>query len=65
MKRKHRLIQKTYNGKEQFVFKENVCLDDIEALVEIKKPILKFHDLTLERRLIPKEKLREYLNQID
>ncbi|MEH7379335.1 hypothetical protein V7138_02480 [Bacillus sp. JJ1533] len=47
---------------EQFVYQKEVALDDIEALVEIKKPILKWKDQPESRKTIPTNKILEYLS---
>ncbi|MDR4887685.1 hypothetical protein RGU12_09015 [Fredinandcohnia sp. QZ13] len=47
---------------EQFVYQKEVTLEDIDALVEIKKPILKWEDQLESRKLIPNNMIREYLS---
>jgi hypothetical protein len=54
-----------FHKMEQFVFKKEVSLDDIEALVEIKKPILKFKGIVEERNIIPKNEIAEYIKNLD
>ena len=50
--------------KEQFVFDKDVSLDQIDALIEIKKPILKFNNLKEEKIKIEKNDIRYYLSNI-
>ncbi len=50
---------------EQFVFKKEISLDEVEALVEIKKPILKFKGMTNSKRLIPNDSILEYIRNLD
>lgn len=47
--------------KEQFVFDKSIPLDDIDALIEIKKPILKFKDQKEERTKIDHKDIKIYL----
>ena len=47
--------------KEQFIYDKNVPLDEIDALVEIKKPILKFSDLEEQKIIIDQTNVRAYL----
>lgn len=59
---------KTYSfeKKEQFVFKKDISLDEVESLVEIKTPILEFEGNPESRRLIPNNLIKEYIRkQID
>lgn len=49
---------------EQFVFKKEVLIDEVDALIEIKKPILKFKHIDEEVRKIDKKDIRSYLNNI-
>lgn len=53
-----------FEKQEQFVFKKDVPLDDIESIIEMKKPILIFEDLPESRRVIPKEEVRDYLRKL-
>lgn len=57
--------QNGFEKKEQFVFVKEVSLDDIAALVEIKKPILKFKGIDEERNIIPKNEIAEYIKNLD
>lgn len=41
-----------FNKEDQFVFKKELKLNDIEALIEIKIPILKFNQMKEERTRI-------------
>ncbi|WP_010677573.1 hypothetical protein [Bacillus timonensis] len=49
---------------EQFVYQKEVALGDIDALVEMKKPILKWENQPESRRTIPNNKIRDYLSQL-
>ena len=50
--------------KEQFIYDKNVLLDEIDALVEIKKPILNFSNLKEQKIIIDQKNLRNYLETI-
>jgi len=50
--------------KEQFIFDKNVFLDEIDALIEIKKPILKFSNLKEQKTTIKQKDIRNYLSNI-
>lgn len=50
--------------KEQFIFDKDVSLDEIDALIEIKKPILKFNHLEEEKTKIGQKDIRDYLSNI-
>ena len=50
--------------KEQFIFDKNVFLDEIDALIEIKKPILKFSNLKEQKITINQKDIRNYLSNI-
>lgn len=50
--------------KEQFIFDKDVSLDEIDALVEIKKPILKFNYLKEKRTIIEQKDIKDYLSKI-
>lgn len=50
--------------KEQFIFDKDVSLDEIDALIEIKKPILRFNHLKEERTKIEQKNIRDYLSNI-
>ncbi|MEH6946106.1 hypothetical protein V7068_03395 [Bacillus sp. JJ634] len=54
-----------FEKQEQFVFKKEVSLDDIEALIEIKKPILTFKENLESRSVIPGNLVREYLKRLE
>lgn len=47
---------------EQFVYQKEVKLEDIDSLVEIKKPILKWENQPESRKTIPSNKIQEYLS---
>ncbi|WP_099354317.1 hypothetical protein [Fredinandcohnia onubensis] len=47
---------------EQFVYQKEVKLVDIDSLVEIKKPILKWENQPESRKTIPNNKIQEYLS---
>ncbi|MEH7235653.1 hypothetical protein [Bacillus sp. JJ1562] len=49
---------------EQFVFQKEVTLENIDALIEIKKPILKWADQPESRKTIPNNIIQEYLSKI-
>ncbi|MGN7298200.1 hypothetical protein [Ferdinandcohnia sp. SAFN-114] len=46
---------------EQFVYQKEAKLEDIDSLVEIKKPILKWENQPESRKTIPSNKIQEYL----
>lgn len=50
--------------KEQFIFDKDVSLDEIDALIEIKKPILKFNYLKESQTKIEQKDIRNYLINI-
>lgn len=50
--------------KEQFIFDKDVSLDEIDALIEIKKPILKFNYLKEEKTKIEQKDIKDYLANI-
>lgn len=50
--------------KEQFIFDKDVSLDEIDALIEIKKPILNFSNLGEEKIKIEQKDIRSYLLNI-
>ncbi|NLJ98942.1 MAG: hypothetical protein GX320_06735, partial [Tissierellia bacterium] len=50
--------------KEQFIFDKNVFLDEIDALIEIKKPILKFSNLKEQKTTIKQKDIRNYISNI-
>lgn len=50
--------------KEQFVFDKNILLDEIDALIEIKKPILKFSNLKEQKIIISQKDIKNYLSNI-
>ncbi|WP_299091279.1 hypothetical protein [uncultured Metabacillus sp.] len=54
-----------FEKQEQFVFKKEVSIDEIEALVEIMEPILDFNELPVERKVIPSNQVKEYLNNLN
>ncbi|WP_066891392.1 hypothetical protein [Clostridium nigeriense] len=53
-----------FNKEEQFVFKKELKLNDIEALIEIKIPILKFNHMKEERTRIEQKYIKKYLEDI-
>ena len=57
--------QYEFTKKEQFIFKKEVKLDEIEALIEIKKPILKFKYIKEEKIKIEKKDIRNYLKNLN
>ena len=50
--------------KEQFIFEKDVYLNEIDELIEIKIPILKFNNLKSERIKISGSDIRDYLLNI-
>ena len=50
--------------KEQFIFDKDVSLDEIDALIEIKKSILNFSNLGEEKIKIEQKDIRDYLLNI-
>ncbi|MGE7907094.1 hypothetical protein ACQKNS_22105 [Peribacillus sp. NPDC094092] len=53
-----------FEKQEQFVFKKDVPLGDIESIIAVKKPILIFEDLPESRKVIPRGKIRDYLSKL-
>lgn len=54
-----------FEKQEQFVFKKDVPLNDIESIIEVKKPILIFEELPESRKVIPREEVRDYIIELD
>jgi hypothetical protein len=54
-----------FEKQEQFVFKKDVPLNDIESIIEVKKPILIFEKLPESREVIPREEVRDYIIELD
>ncbi|MGG0658426.1 hypothetical protein [Rummeliibacillus pycnus] len=52
-----------FTKEEQFVFKKEIKLNDIEALIEIKIPILKFNHMKEERTRIEQMYIKKYLKE--
>lgn len=50
-----------FTKEEQFVFKKDLKLNDVEALIEIKIPILKFNHMKEERTRIEQKYIKKYL----
>lgn len=50
-----------FTKEEQFVFKKELKLNDVEALIEIKIPILKFKHMKEERTRIEQKYIEKYL----
>lgn len=50
--------------KEQFIFDKNVILDEIDELIEIRKPILKFSNLKEQKIIISQKDIRNYISNI-
>lgn len=50
--------------KEQFIYDKDISLDEIDALVEIKKPILQFSSLKAQKKEIAQKNIRNYLSNI-
>ncbi|WP_052353852.1 hypothetical protein [Neobacillus jeddahensis] len=53
-----------FGKQEQFVFKKGIGLNDVEALIEIKTPILMYEGNPVSRRLIPNNLIKEYLRNL-
>lgn len=53
-----------FTKEEQFVFKKELKLNDIEALIEIKIPILKFNHMKEERTRIEQKYIKKYFEDI-
>lgn len=56
--------QYEFYKKEQFVFKKDVPLSQIDALIEIKKPILKFNNMQEVITRIEKKDIKDYIKNI-
>ncbi|MFJ5751025.1 hypothetical protein [Peribacillus frigoritolerans] len=54
-----------FEKQEQFVFKKDVPLNDIEAIIEMKKPLLIFEDLPESRKVIPRGEVRDYIMKLN
>lgn len=54
-----------FEKQEQFVFKKDIGLNDVEALIEIKRPILLYEGYPVSRRLIPNHLIKEYLHDLN
>lgn len=50
--------------KEQFIYDKKISLDEIDALIEIKRPILKFSYLKEQKTIIEQKDIRDYLANI-
>lgn len=46
---------------EPFVFKKEISFDEVEEIIEIRKPILKWEGQPESRRIIPKQLYNAYL----
>lgn len=53
-----------FKKKEQFVYDKVIQLDEIEALIEIKKPIIKFNYMQEERIRIEQKDIKSYSENI-
>ena len=53
-----------FEKQEQFVYKKEVNLNDIESLIEVRQPIFIFENLPESRKVIPKEEVRDYLSKL-
>jgi len=56
--------QYDFKKKEQFVYEKDVYLNDIETLIEIKKPILKFDYMQEEKTMIDQKDIEGYMKNI-
>lgn len=54
-----------FEKQEQFVFKKDVPLNDIESIIEVKKPLLIFEDLPESRKVIPRGEVRDYIMKLN
>ncbi|MDM5304486.1 hypothetical protein [Peribacillus frigoritolerans] len=54
-----------FEKQEQFVFKKDVPLNDIESIIEVKKPLLIFEDLPECRKVIPRGEVRDYIMKLN
>ncbi|MBT2604884.1 hypothetical protein J7E55_17975 [Bacillus sp. ISL-53] len=54
-----------FEKQEQFVFKKDVPLEDIESIIEVKKPLLIFEDLPEGRKVIPRGEVRDYIMKLN
>ena len=50
--------------KEQFIYDKDIYLDEIDALIEINKPILKFSYLKEQKIKIDPKDIMDYLSNI-
>ncbi|MEK3953181.1 hypothetical protein [Psychrobacillus sp. FSL K6-1464] len=48
---------------EQFVFKKQVSIDEIDALVEVIEPVLEFNKFPKERKVVPSNQIEMYFRQ--
>jgi len=49
---------------EQFVFKKDVPINEVDALIEIKKPILNFQNMKEKITKIEQKNIRDYINNL-
>lgn len=49
---------------EQFVFKKDVPINEVDALIEIKKPILNFQNMKEKITRIEQKNIRDYINNL-
>ena len=54
-----------FEKQEQFVFKKEVSIDEIDALVEIMNPVLEFRELPEEIKVIPIIQVKEYIKNLN
>lgn len=54
-----------FQKKEQFVFVKEVGIDNIEGIIEIKKPILDFKGLPEEKKYLSKNSISHYINNFE
>ncbi|MGM9951078.1 MAG: hypothetical protein ACI33P_13185 [Lysinibacillus sp.] len=54
------LEDNAFEKQEQFVFKKEVAIDEIDSLIEIKEPMLDFSSLPKERKVIPNDEIEAY-----
>ena len=53
-----------FEKKEQFVFKKEVAIDEIDSLIEIKEPMLDFSSLPTETKVIPNDEIEAYWEEL-
>ncbi|NYF23718.1 hypothetical protein [Sporosarcina sp. JAI121] len=54
-----------FEKQEQFVFKKEVSIEEIDAIVEIMEPITGGNELPEKRKIIPSIQVKEYLKSLN